>query len=56
MKIKIGMRIHDIYKREWFTVVDVKGDMVYLSAPPFCHRRISKKEFEELYKASPINK
>lgn len=55
-EIKVGDEIHNIDKREWLKVYDIKGDTVYLRGPNTLMKKVSRKEFEEMKNRSPLNK
>ena len=56
MEIKVGMNFHDIRKRCWYQVKEIKRDMIWLVGNDGSHRYISRNLFEEIYKSSSLNK
>lgn len=56
MEIKIGMKVHNVFKREWLTVYDIIGNIIYLRGPYTITLKLDKIEFEKMVNASPLNK
>ena len=55
MKIKVGSKIHNIFKRECLTVISIRSNMVELKNQSGHYQKMSLNNLIKMAKASPLN-